>query len=106
MHTYGLLSPRPLMIETHGFIYPSIASDLPEGYAGLDASDIEVAQAAGMLYADDFTLLSPLHLFLSTEIAPAKIIALYFWAAEMIERIQKEEASLIAQMMAFRSILE
>jgi hypothetical protein len=93
-----MLSSRAPAIETYAFVYPSLAMDLPTEYAGLKLSDIELIQNAGVQDADDFTLLSPLNLCLTTGIEPEQIVALYLWSSKMISMVHREQKGLIAEL--------
>jgi len=89
-------------IGTHAFFYPSVLFDLPKGDEGLTQEEIELVQGAGVNNADDVTFLSPLNLCLTTGIAPAKIVALYRWACQMIAKVHEEQKELIAELEGLR----
>ena len=98
-----LLSDRAPDMETYGFAYPSLLEDLPREFVGVDLHDLEVLRTVGVEHADDFTLMSPVNLCLTTEIEPEKITALYFWATDAVAHTHLEQESLIGELMAMRS---
>lgn len=97
-----LLSNLSMDIKTYYFIYPSIASDLPKDLSGITTEEKERIMLAGIEYADDFSLLSPLNLCLSTHIAPEKIMALYTWAEEAINEVHAKEVGAILEVEGWR----
>lgn len=101
-----MLSSSAPDIETYAFFYPSVLSGLPRGDEGLTQEEVELVRGAGVNNADDVTFLSPSNLCLATGIAPAKIVAFYCWANEMIEKVHEEQRELIAELKGLREICE
>ena len=97
-----LLSNLSMDIKTYYFIYPSIASDLPKDLSGITTEEKDRIMLAGIECADDFSLLSPLNLCLSTHIAPEKIMALYTWAEEAINEVHAKEVGAIIEVEGWR----
>jgi len=100
------LPPHAPDIEMYPFFYPSVLSDLPEGYEGVTSEEIEMIQGAGIQNTDNFTFLFPLNLCLMMGIAPRKIMALYHWADEMIAGVHKEQKETIVELKALRNMLK
>jgi hypothetical protein len=99
-----MLSSRAPSIETYAFAYPSLDSFM-KNFAAIEPKDTQrIRIVAGIEYADDVMLFSPLHLCLMTGIEPEKILALYFWAREMIALIHEENSELIVDLKALRSL--
>ena len=99
-----MLSSCALYVETYAFSYPSLLSDLTEGYEGISSEELEVIQCAGVQNADDFTFLSPINLTLAAGTAPTKIAALYHWAGEMIAKVHENQKESIAELKALRNM--
>jgi hypothetical protein len=97
-----LLSSSAPDIDTYAFFYPSVLVNLRD--EGLTQEEVELVQGAGVNNADDVTFLSPLNLCLTTGIAPAKIVAVYRWASEMIEKVHEEQRELIAELKGLREL--
>jgi len=95
---HHLLDNHPLMVETYPLTYPTVVV----GYAGLTLADVEVINIAGVHHADDFTLVSPQNLCMSTRIAPEKMLALYFWARRTISHVHAEKQGWIQELKAMR----
>ena len=98
----NLLSSSAPDIDTFAFFYPSILFDLCD--EGLTQEEIELVQGAGVNNADDITFLSTLNLCLTTGLAPAKIVAVYRWASEMIAKVHEEQRELIAELEGLREL--
>lgn len=100
MHVLGSYHFEP---ETYAFEYPKLETLLdalsPEL---LDAEEREVLRTAGVEYADDFTLISPLNLCLSTEIGPERIRFLYTWIEQVIGQVHEENQEFIDEIEELR----
>jgi hypothetical protein len=70
----------------------------------LTQEEVELVHSAGVDNTDDITFLSPLNLCLMTGIAPAKIVAFYCWANEMIEKVHEEQRELIVELEGLQEI--
>lgn len=97
-----MLSSSAPDIDTYAFFYPSVLFYHPKGDEALTQEEIELVQGGGVNNADDVTFLSPLNLCVTTGIAPAKIIALYRWANEMIAEVHDEQRESIAELKRLR----
>ena len=95
-HSDYSLSLDALNIETYAFTYPildDLLSTLDESVPNhnfLEPGDHEVLVIAGINNVDHFTWVCEQNLHSSTEIPPAKIIALYKTAVEMILSFHKK----------------
>jgi hypothetical protein len=95
-YAYSQLAKHILEVETYPFKYPSLKEDLPPNFVDLDTAELQNIKGAGVKYADDFTMLSPLNLCLSTGIAPEKISALYNWSEMIIYMVHAEQKETIS----------
>jgi hypothetical protein len=92
-------------LETYAFKYPKVETlldNLSPDSELLDAEEHEVLHTAGVEYADDFTLISPLNLCLSTKIGPEQICFLYTWIEQVIAQVHKENQDFIDEIEELR----
>lgn len=99
-----LLGNRIIDVETYWFEYPSLEQDLPMNFAGLEINELRAIEAAGMEYADDFVMLTPLDLCIGTGISPEKISAVCSWAETMIYSVHAEHADTVKWIKGVREI--
>jgi hypothetical protein len=91
-----------LECRTYGFIYPELTAFSDELYpSGLDFEEARILQVGATEYADDLTLVSPLHLCLSSGIPPEKVLALYTWAERMILEVHAKEQDFLEEVAQF-----
>ena len=81
------------------FEYPQVGALCTSlGYSSLlSPEEWDILRTMGLEYADDFTLISPLHLCMSSGFLPEKAIKLYVWAEEMINKVHTEQRELIEE---------
>jgi hypothetical protein len=99
-----MLSSSPLDCRTYWFQYPKLEAVLAKLQPGVlfDKNEHLMLCTLGMEYADDFMLISPLNLCLTTEILPEKVLFLYSSAETAISMLHEEKQHIIYEMEELR----
>ncbi|KAF9464230.1 hypothetical protein BDZ94DRAFT_1354740 [Collybia nuda] len=108
----GLSSQTP-EIETHAFDYPGLDEILQRldsqvdavggcGLPYIDDRGIQGLRVAGMVNADDFTMLSPVDMSIISRIVPEKISVLYRFVEKIIEQVHEVKKEDIESLRCIR----